>query len=62
MHSHLGMEYIMLEGGEGNLFEEQAIRLPSALMGDEYIRLLGHLAENIGPNTIVSAGTRYWTS
>ncbi|XP_062857487.1 SITS-binding protein [Trichomycterus rosablanca] len=58
LHSRLGMEYIMLEGGEGNPFEEQALRTPSALTGDEYIRLLAHLAENIGHNAIVSTGTR----
>lgn len=53
LHSHLGMEYVILEGGEGNLFEEQES------VGDEYIRLLADLAEKIGDNTIVTSGTRY---
>ncbi|KAK9952583.1 hypothetical protein ABG768_018412 [Culter alburnus] len=58
LHSHLGMEYVILEGGEGNPFEEQALRPPLALVGDEYIRLLADLAEKIGDNTIVTSGTR----
>lgn len=49
----------MLEGGEGNPFEEKTMRHSPVLTGDEYIRLLADLAENIGGNTIVSAGTRY---
>lgn len=53
LHSHLGMEYVILEGGEENIFEEQAS------VGDEYIRLLADLAEKIGDNTIVTSGTRY---
>lgn len=48
----------MLEGGEGNPFEEKTMRLSPFLKGDEYIRLLADLAESIGGNTIVSAGTR----
>ncbi|XP_058623841.1 SITS-binding protein isoform X2 [Onychostoma macrolepis] len=58
LHSHLGMEYVILEGGEGNPFEEQALRPPLAWVGDEYIRLLADLAERIGENTIVTSGTR----
>ncbi|XP_056108067.1 SITS-binding protein [Rhinichthys klamathensis goyatoka] len=58
LHSHLGMEYVILEGGEGNLFEEQALRPPLASVGDEYITLLADLAEKIGDNTIVTSGTR----
>ncbi|XP_007228128.3 SITS-binding protein [Astyanax mexicanus] len=58
LHSRLGMEYIILEGGEGNPFEEQALRPPPALAGDEYVGLLAGLAERIGDNAIVSAGTR----
>ncbi|MCI4381677.1 hypothetical protein PGIGA_G00254830 [Pangasianodon gigas] len=58
LHSHLGMEYVMLEGGEGNPFEEKTMRHSPVLTGDEYIRLLADLAESIGDNTIVSAGTR----
>ncbi|XP_036431692.1 SITS-binding protein [Colossoma macropomum] len=58
LHSRLGMEYVILEGGEGNPFEEQALRPPPALTGDEYVGLLAGLAERIGDNAIVSAGTR----
>lgn len=58
LQSHLGMEYIILEGGEGNPFEEQALRPPLALVGDEYIGLLADLAERIGENVIVTSGTR----
>ncbi|XP_053339020.1 SITS-binding protein [Clarias gariepinus] len=58
LHTRLGMEYVMLEGGEGNPFEEKNIRRSTVLIGDEYIRLLADLAGNIGGNTVVSAGTR----
>lgn len=58
LQTHLGMEYVMLEGGEGNLFEEQALRPPQALTGDKYISLLADLATRIGDSTIVTAGTR----
>ncbi|XP_037623804.1 SITS-binding protein isoform X1 [Sebastes umbrosus] len=58
LQAHLGMEYVMLEGGEGNLFEEQALRPPQAHGGDKYINLLADLATRIGDSTIVTAGTR----
>ncbi|XP_070828460.1 SITS-binding protein isoform X2 [Chaetodon trifascialis] len=58
LQAHLGMEYVMLEGGEGNLFEEQALRPPQVLSGDKYISLLADLATRIGDSTIVTAGTR----
>ncbi|XP_075995350.1 SITS-binding protein [Genypterus blacodes] len=58
LQAHLGMEYIMLEGGEGNLFEEQALQAPQALAGDKYISLLADLAARIGDTTTVTAGTR----
>ncbi|XP_016888435.1 SITS-binding protein isoform X2 [Cynoglossus semilaevis] len=58
LHAHLGMEYIMLEGGEGNLFEEQALRAPQDLSGDKYISLLADMATRIGDSTIMTAGTR----
>ncbi|XP_051978449.1 SITS-binding protein-like [Xyrauchen texanus] len=58
LHSHLGMEYVILEGGEGNPFEEQALRPPLSLVGDEYIRLLANLADRIGENVIVTSGAR----
>lgn len=58
LQAHLGMEYVMLEGGEGNLFEEQALRPPQTLAGDKYISLLADLATRIGDSTIVTAGTR----
>ncbi|KAG9333490.1 hypothetical protein JZ751_011498 [Albula glossodonta] len=40
LQAHLEMEYVTLEGGEGNPFEEQALRLPRAVAGDRYIGLL----------------------
>ncbi|XP_047453400.1 SITS-binding protein isoform X1 [Mugil cephalus] len=58
LQAHLGMEYITLEGGEGNLFEEQALRPPQALTGDKYISLLADLATRIGESAIMTAGTR----
>lgn len=58
LQAHLGMEYVLLEGGEGNLFEEQALRPPQDLSGDKYISLLADLATRIGDSTIVTAGTR----
>lgn len=58
LQAHLGMEYIMLEGAEGNLFEEQTLRPPEALSGDRYISLLADVATRMGDSTIVTAGTR----
>ena len=58
LRAHLGMEYIMLEGGEGNVFEEQALQPPQALGGDKYIEHLTDLATRIGDFTIMTAGTR----
>lgn len=58
LQAHLDMEYIVLEGGEGNLFEEQSLRIPLALNGDKYIELLADLAASIGDSTIMTAGTR----
>uniref|UniRef100_A0A672G825 Si:ch211-236l14.4 n=1 Tax=Salarias fasciatus TaxID=181472 RepID=A0A672G825_SALFA len=58
LQAHLGMEYITLEGGEGNVFEEQALRPPQALDGDKYISLLADLATRIGDSSIMTAGTR----
>ncbi|KAM9377482.1 SITS-binding protein [Pholidichthys leucotaenia] len=58
LQAHLGMEYIMLEGGEGNVFEDQALRPPQSLSGDNYISLLADMATRIGDSTIMTAGTR----
>ncbi|XP_057186463.1 SITS-binding protein isoform X2 [Triplophysa rosa] len=57
LRSHLGMEYVIMEGGEGNPFEEH-LKTPLALVGDEYIGLLADLAERIEDNAIVTSGTR----
>lgn len=59
LQTHLGMEYVTLEGGEGNLFEEQALRPPPALAGDKYIELLADLAARMGDSTVMTAATRY---
>ncbi|XP_066557238.1 SITS-binding protein isoform X2 [Amia ocellicauda] len=56
--SHLGVEYITLEGGEGSPFTEQAIAPPKALAGDEYIGLFATMAAKIGDSSIITAGTR----
>ncbi|XP_053741623.1 SITS-binding protein isoform X3 [Synchiropus splendidus] len=58
LQAHLGMEYVVLEGSEGNVFEEQALRPPEALTGDKYISFLADLAIKMGDSTIVTAGTR----
>ncbi|KAF6727857.1 SITS-binding protein [Oryzias melastigma] len=58
LQTHLGMEYVTLEGGEGNLFEEQALRPPPALAGDKYIELLADLAARMGDSTVMTAATR----
>ncbi|KAM9855015.1 SITS-binding protein [Aulostomus maculatus] len=58
LQAHLGMEYIVLEGGEGNPFEEQALRPPQDLGGDKYISLLADLATRMGDTTIMTAATR----
>lgn len=58
LQAHLGMEYVTLEGGEGNVFEEQALRPPEALSGDKYISLLADVATRMGDSAIVTAGTR----
>ncbi|XP_023697933.1 SITS-binding protein isoform X1 [Paramormyrops kingsleyae] len=58
LHARLGMEYVILEGGEGNPFEEQAMQTPKALAGDEYIGLLAGVAAKIGDTAIVTSGTR----
>ncbi|AWP08726.1 putative SITS-binding protein-like [Scophthalmus maximus] len=57
LQAHLGMEYIVLEGAEGNLFQEQDLRPPQDLGGDKYIRLLADLATRIGDSTIMTAAT-----
>lgn len=59
LHAQLGMEYVILEGGEGNPFKEQAMQPPKALAGDEYIGLLAGVAAKIGDTAIVTSGTRY---
>lgn len=56
LQAHLGMEYILLEGAEGSVFEEQAQWLHS-LSGDRYITVLADLASRI-ENAIVTAGTQ----
>lgn len=58
LQAHLGMEYVILEGGEGNPFDEQALRAPQSLTGDRYIGQLADLATRMGDSTIVTAGTR----
>ncbi|XP_028815122.1 SITS-binding protein [Denticeps clupeoides] len=56
LRSHLGMEYIILEGGEGDLFD--ALRPLPSVSGDEYIQYLVALAGRIGDSAILTSGTR----
>ncbi|RXN00562.1 SITS-binding protein [Acipenser ruthenus] len=58
LQAKLGMEYITLEGGEGNPFTEQALEPPKTLAGDEYISLFAEIAAKIGNSSIITAGTR----
>ncbi|XP_041073753.1 SITS-binding protein-like [Polyodon spathula] len=58
LQAKLGVEYITLEGGEGNPFTEQALEPPKTLAGDEYIGLFAEIAAKIGNSSIITAGTR----
>ncbi|XP_057691811.1 SITS-binding protein isoform X2 [Corythoichthys intestinalis] len=58
LRAHLGMEYILLEGGERNVFEETRRPPPGFPGGDAYIGLLADVAARMGDSTVVSAGTR----
>ncbi|XP_061100399.1 SITS-binding protein-like isoform X2 [Conger conger] len=54
----LGVEYLVLEGGERNPFQEHGLCPPKALARDEYIQLLAEVATRISNSVIVTAGTR----
>ncbi|KYO41584.1 SITS-binding protein [Alligator mississippiensis] len=54
----LGATYVTFEGGEGNMFLEQAIHPPRGLEGDKYVCILALMASTLGNSTIISAGTR----
>ncbi|KAI1889860.1 hypothetical protein AGOR_G00167270 [Albula goreensis] len=58
LQSWLDVEYVVLEGGERNPFDEHALRPPKALAGDKYIQLLAGMATRIGDSVIMTAGTR----
>ncbi|MBN3286866.1 SP15 protein, partial [Polyodon spathula] len=58
LQAKLGVEYITLEGGEGNPFTEQALEPPKTLSRDEYIGLFAEIAAKIGNSSIITAGTR----
>nr|XP_056707675.1 SITS-binding protein-like [Euleptes europaea] len=58
LKQRMGAEYVVLEGGEGNLFMEQAIQPPVELKGDKYIYILALIAATLGNSSIMSAGTR----
>lgn len=58
LQSHLGMEYIILEGGEGSPLEEQTSLSTQGLSGDDYVQQLVEMAERLGDTTIVTSGTR----
>ncbi|XP_041967164.1 SITS-binding protein [Alosa sapidissima] len=58
LQSHLDMEYIILEGGEGSPLEEHPSLSTQALSGDDYVQQLVEMAGRIGDTTIVTSGTR----
>ncbi|KAL4622701.1 SITS-binding protein-like [Arapaima gigas] len=58
LHARLGMEYVILEGGEGSPVEEQALQPQRALSSDAYIPLLAGVAARIGDAAILTSGTR----
>ncbi|XP_054828711.1 SITS-binding protein-like [Eublepharis macularius] len=58
LKQRVGAEYVVLEGGEGNLFMEQAIQPPVELKGDKYICILALMAATLGNSSIMSASTR----
>ncbi|KAJ8340048.1 hypothetical protein SKAU_G00346810 [Synaphobranchus kaupii] len=55
--TQLNVEYLVLEGGERNPFEEHGLRPPKALARDKYIQLLAGVATRIRNSAIVTAGT-----
>ncbi|XP_062318699.1 SITS-binding protein [Osmerus eperlanus] len=58
LQARLGMEYVQLEGAEGNPYEDQALHPPPTLRGDHYISQLADLAAQIGDSAIMTSGTR----
>ncbi|XP_036390383.1 SITS-binding protein [Megalops cyprinoides] len=58
LQARLDMEYVFLEGGEGNLFEEKTLRPPKAMAGDEYVGLLASVATRVGNSAVMTSGTR----
>lgn len=58
LQSHLAMEHIILEGGEGAGLEEHFSPAAQTLTGDDYAQQLVELAGRIGDSTIVTSGTR----
>uniref|UniRef100_A0ACB8G300 Uncharacterized protein n=2 Tax=Sphaerodactylus townsendi TaxID=933632 RepID=A0ACB8G300_9SAUR len=58
LKQRVGAEYVVLEGGEGNLFMEQAIQSPVELKGDKYIYMLALIAATLGNSSVMSVGTR----
>ncbi|KAJ7344291.1 hypothetical protein JRQ81_000241 [Phrynocephalus forsythii] len=58
LKQQLGAEYVVFEGGEGNLFVEQAIPPPTELRGERYLCSLALMAAALGNSSIISAGSR----
>ncbi|KAF7245499.1 SITS-binding protein [Varanus komodoensis] len=58
LKQRLGAEYVIFEGGEGNLFLEHAIPPPTELKEDNYICILALIAVTLGNSSVISAGTR----
>ncbi|KAM6461626.1 SITS-binding protein-like isoform 2-T2 [Liasis olivaceus] len=58
LKQQLGAKYVVFEGGEGNMFMEQAIPPPVDLRGDKYIRIFALMAAMLGNSSIITGGTR----
>ncbi|XP_005988077.1 SITS-binding protein [Latimeria chalumnae] len=58
LQRQLGFEYVTFEGGEGNIFMEQALHPPKVLEGDNYAELFAAVVSRFGNTTIITAGTR----
>ncbi|XP_063145321.1 SITS-binding protein-like [Candoia aspera] len=58
LKQQLGAKYVVFEGGEGNMFMEQAIPPPVELRGDKYIHIFALMAAMLGNSSIITGGTR----
>lgn len=59
LQAQLDVEYLVLEGGERDPFEEHGLNPPKDLAREKYIQLLAEVATRIGNSAIVTAGARW---